>query len=367
MKNAIQVIGLFLFLVSAANAASLQKVSNTQLPAIQYQGDAALLKTAIERQLAQCKTENAKDTFMFGTNKITRAQWCTKTGDKLIQLLKKFPKPDDFWREVKKGFVWYQSTGSDGAGAVKYTSYYFPSLDAKKTPDSTFKFPLYTKPSDLVAGTPYYTHQEITEKQLLAGKGLEIAYVNDYYDAFIFHVQGAGAIQVLDEGPTPVRKILNYASGNGHKYVSVGKILRDEYSLPDTKLNLKGMKEWFAQNPDKLYEVLFRNPSYIFFQVDADGPYGVKNIILTPRHSIATDHTQFPLGAVGLVVTEIPSVDAAGNTTWTPYASLAVNQDVGGAIKGAGRVDLYWGEGKQAEETAGNMNRGGKLFFLVAK
>jgi len=351
-----------------AHSAPLKKIKSSQLSTLKFTGDLSLLQTALTRQLAQCKTENAKDTFLFANQSVTRSQWCLKTGNKLIALVAKFPNPYDFWREVQKEFVWYQSTGSDGLGKVLYTSYYAPSMDVKLVPDQDFKYPLYRAPTDLVAGTPYLTHEEIIGKNKLAGRGLEIAYTKDYFENFIFQVQGAGAIHILDAGTGPARKVLNYAAGNGQKYLSVGKVLRDEYGLPEAQLNLPGMRNWFLVHPDKMMEVLFRSPSFVFFKEDVDGPYGVKNIVLTPKSSFASDQSLFPLGSVALVVTEIPTVDSAtGALTWTPHATLAVNQDVGGAIKGAGRVDLYWGEGKQAEETAGYMNRHGLLFFLVAK
>ncbi len=46
---------------------------------------------------------------------------------------------------------------------------------------------------------------------------------------------------------------------------------------------------------------------------------------------------------------------------------LVLNQDTGGAVRGLGRVDLFWGQGREAELSAGNMKQEGKLFFLVLK
>jgi membrane-bound lytic murein transglycosylase A len=42
-------------------------------------------------------------------------------------------------------------------------------------------------------------------------------------------------------------------------------------------------------------------------------------------------------------------------------------QDTGAAIKGAGRADLFWGNGHYAETAAGNMKEQGQLYFLVKK
>ena len=42
-------------------------------------------------------------------------------------------------------------------------------------------------------------------------------------------------------------------------------------------------------------------------------------------------------------------------------------QDSGGAIKGPGRLDLFWGGGDYAETAAGLMKQPGRLYLLVKK
>jgi len=44
-----------------------------------------------------------------------------------------------------------------------------------------------------------------------------------------------------------------------------------------------------------------------------------------------------------------------------------MNQDTGGAIKGVSRCDLFCGNGKDAEFSAGHMKQRGRLYFLVLK
>jgi membrane-bound lytic murein transglycosylase len=41
--------------------------------------------------------------------------------------------------------------------------------------------------------------------------------------------------------------------------------------------------------------------------------------------------------------------------------------DIGGAIKGAGRVDIYCGEGKQAKSCTYNVSSKGFVYLLIAK
>jgi hypothetical protein len=44
-----------------------------------------------------------------------------------------------------------------------------------------------------------------------------------------------------------------------------------------------------------------------------------------------------------------------------------VDQDAGAAIKGPGRVDIFWGTGKEAGDIAGSIKEKGKLFYLLIK
>ena len=50
-----------------------------------------------------------------------------------------------------------------------------------------------------------------------------------------------------------------------------------------------------------------------------------------------------------------------------PLRRFVLNQDRGGAIRGAGRADFFWGRGEEAATRAGLMKQPGRLFFLVPK
>ena len=60
-------------------------------------------------------------------------------------------------------------------------------------------------------------------------------------------------------------------------------------------------------------------------------------------------------------------VRADGSVRWEPLERFVLNQDTGGAIRGPGRVDFFWGRGEQAELAAGVMRQPGSLYFLVPK
>ena len=52
---------------------------------------------------------------------------------------------------------------------------------------------------------------------------------------------------------------------------------------------------------------------------------------------------------------------------WIPFSRFVLNQDTGGAIKGPGRADIFWGSGEYAEIAAGHLKHRGDLYVLVLK
>ena len=61
-------------------------------------------------------------------------------------------------------------------------------------------------------------------------------------------------------------------------------------------------------------------------------------------------------------------IDSEGKfKEWVDFSRFVMNQDTGGAIKGAGRADLFWGGGEYAQLAAGNMKQEGDLYILIKK
>ena len=69
----------------------------------------------------------------------------------------------------------------------------------------------------------------------------------------------------------------------------------------------------------------------------------------------AVDRAPHPLGAPFYVVAEGPD----------PVRGLMVAQDTGGAIKGIGRADIFFGAGEEAERRAGQLKAHGTLYVLL--
>ena len=72
--------------------------------------------------------------------------------------------------------------------------------------------------------------------------------------------------------------------------------------------------------------------------------------------------------SIAYIVTEKPvSYDKKGTPIKEKYNAFVIDRDSGGAIKGPGRVDIYWGMGSEAEFTAGHMKSYGTLYYLKKK
>ena len=99
-----------------------------------------------------------------------------------------------------------------------------------------------------------------------------------------------------------------------------------------------------------------------------NGPLGSLGIPLTPGRSVALDSKVFPKGALGFISCQKPLVNDQGEIIgWTKFSRFALNQDSGGAIKGAGRADVFWGSGPYAELAAGHLQHDGDLYVLIKK
>ena len=183
-------------------------------------------------------------------------------------------------------------------------------------------------------------------------------------DVFFLQIQGSGKVY-LDDGD-----VINvhYHTTNGQPYRSIGKLLIDEEKITVEEMSMQKIREYLNNHPEEMDGVFNYNPSYVFFKIEPEGPLGNINVKLTPGRSIALDRFIFPKGALVFIQTEKPVVDSAGQIhRWQPFSRFALNQDTGGAIRGPGRADLFWGNGPYAEIAAGHMKHTGKLFFLVLK
>ena len=133
-------------------------------------------------------------------------------------------------------------------------------------------------------------------------------------------------------------------------------------------MSMQSIRNLLSTHPEVIDKVLNHNASYVFFERKEDGPYGNINVSLTPGRSIALDARLFPKGALAFISCQKPVVDNRREITgWKNFSRFVLNQDTGGAIKGGGRADLFWGSGPDAAVAAGNLKHEGELYLLIRK
>ncbi len=280
-------------------------------------------------------------------------------------------------RELRARFELYRSKGRAHTGEVLFTAYCEPIYDASRTPSARFRYPLYRRPADLVSDAEgrclgrrllngrlvaYFTRREIDEGGALRGRGLELVWLRDPFEAFLVHVQGSARLRLVDEGGRLLP--VGYAGKTDRPYRSVGKALVRDGKLEPEEVSLAALKRYFRDHPAELLPYLYENESYVFFRVSEGGPYGSLNEPVTPEVTIATDKAVFPRAALAFVEAAVPRTPTGPPR---PFRRFCLDQDTGGAIRSAGRADIFLGTGPEAEARAGRTRAVGRLFYLFVK
>ncbi|HWB46213.1 MAG TPA: MltA domain-containing protein [Hyphomicrobiaceae bacterium] len=262
------------------------------------------------------------------------------------------------------------------------TGYYEPMIKGSRTPQGPYQTPIYKRPPDLVnlvdetqrgakgealtharktakGFEPFYTRAEI-EQGALKGKGLELLYFADPVDVFFMQIQGSGRVALTDG--TTVR--VHYDGKNGYPYSSIGRYLIEKGLLAADKVSMGALRKWLHADPERGKHVMWQNPSFVFFRElvgEAKGPLGAMNVPLTPGRSLAVDPAHHALGS--LIYVSAPGVKH-GSGKAASFEHLMVAQDVGSAIKGPERGDIYFGSGEAAGRLAGVTKHAATFFVL---
>lgn len=265
---------------------------------------------------------------------------------------------------LEQHLVPYSVQPPRGTSPGLLTGYYEPVLAGSRRPTAQQRHALHGLPADLLPGRPYWTRQQIETLPAAqaALRGREIAYVADPIDAFVLHVQGSGRLLVTEPDGRTRTVRLAYAGNNGQPYQSVGRWLIDQGELQPGQASWPQIRAWTQAHPDRVTELLWANPRYVFFREEAlpdpaQGPRGAQGVPLTPGRSIAVDPQSVPFGTpVWLDSTE----PLAGR----PLRRMVIAQDSGSAIKGAVRADYFWGWGPDAAAQAGRMKQPLRMWVL---
>lgn len=243
----------------------------------------------------------------------------------------------------------------DGQDAL-FTGYFEPELDGDLYRSERFRYPIYKMPNEALAQNPWLTRREILDGDVMAGRGLEIAWVDDPVELFFLQIQGSGRIRL----PNGRYIRVGYRGANGHPYKSIGVELVRRGVYQPHQVSAQVIKNWVRRNPEDGRELLYHNPSYVFFRevskVPADqGPLGAMNRSVTAMRSIAVDPSYVKLGTPVWIEKEGEN----------PLRRLMIAQDTGSAIKGAQRADVFFGTGDQAGLAAGKLRDPGRMLVLM--
>lgn len=365
---------------------SMQKLLPADFPCFSDDLGYDALAYGIAQNLAYLEKLSCQKLFSLGDRQYTRDQLMA-SHERFLSFILQNPSQGRLNQFIREHYDLYQSAGKDQEGQVLFTGYYEPMLRGSLRASSTYSHPIYERPDDLMTidlsafsprfghdkiigridgrrFVPYFDRKAIDYENKLDGVATPLVWVDDPIDLFFLHIQGSGRVYLDSGACMPV----HYHAANGHPYRSIGKWLIEKEKIPRAQMSMQAIRKYLVEHPQEVEAILSTNPSYVFFKRELVGPLGCLGVPLTPGRSLALDRRVFPLATLGFIQTKKPVIDGQGNIDrWINCSRFVVNQDTGGAIRGPGRADLFWGDGSYARIAAGHMQHHGKLYFLVLK
>ena len=347
--------------------------------------DLSSLETALDRSL-QYYEKIKESSFRYGNRDIQVAELRASLLA-FREILRGEDSVEMKMNRIEATFELVPATGRDEPSRVIFTGYYIPTLNGSWIKTGRFRHPLYRKPDDLIVVNlgkfdskyrreqligrmardeliPYYTRDEIDRKGALDGRRLELLWVDDPIALYSLHVQGSGKIRMPDGRII----VVSYAQSNGRPFRSMSNALIEREKMTAPEVSYPRVQQYLRDNPDELSDLFSYNDRYIFFRRVERDPLGSLQVPVTSGRTIATDPDVFPKGALALIKTRKPLFDDDGQIRqWVPFSRFVLNQDAGAAIKGPGRVDIFCGDGPNAEQLAGSFKEQGEIYILLRK
>ncbi len=262
------------------------------------------------------------------------------------------------------------------------TGYYEPEVDGSPVRTDRFNVPVYGRPLDLVPSRPQadgnkgavsrydgerlvpYWDRAAIEDGALAGRGLEICWLQDPIDLFFMQIQGSARVRLPDGQVLR----LNYDGHNGQPYVPVGRLLIERGQVPRDQMSMDRIRSFMEADPAAGRALRRENPSFVFFRAvplaSGAGALGAQGVGLTPGRSIAVDRELHTYGTPFFIDARLPLRSTVSDT---PFQHLMIAQDTGSAIVGPARADIFFGAGAEAGRIAGRMRDPGAFFILVPR
>jgi membrane-bound lytic murein transglycosylase A len=352
------------------------------LPSYTDDHDRTSLIRVLESQKHYLENQPESEGLSIGSFRVSNDVLLESVND-MLDFLQTNPDHSQLSQFISSNYLFFQAGGrkSNWGRKMLVTGYYAPLFKGSLTKEAPYLTPLYMRPPALIQQTgpdgkkevgrydgegnliDFWTRKEIETEHHLAGN--ELVYLQDPFDAYLLHVQGSGKIAFPDGSV----KSVGFAGTNGLTYKSIGKYLVDQKIMKLKEVNIPAIRGYLDKHPNELFPLLHQNPRYIFFQWgDNKGPRGSSGEHLTAGRSIAIDPQALPTGTIAYLKSEKPVLDATHTIKkWQPMNRFVFPQDSGSAIKGTGRVDVFWGSGGYAETTANHMAHPGELYFLIKK
>lgn len=295
----------------------------------------------------------------------------------LEDLERLLPRLDKNPELLGRYFVWYELQSG-----AEMTGYYTPVIDASLTKKGSYKFPVYRVPPDLRKARPgqthpwseqlrkayrvehgkilpYHSRRAIDIDKVLAGRGLEVAWLKNPVDLFYMHVQGGGVLRL----PDGRLRTAVFSGSNGLSFMGLGSILYKKGILKKSQLSREKIRDYLLSNPGHMWELMAENESYIFFKITRGQPLGAIGKPLHAKVSLATDPQLIPLGSIVSFRTDLYS--AAGKPAYR-VNGVGMAQDTGKAIRGA-RLDYYIGTGNEYKYSAHHLKNHIPMYLLISR
>lgn len=347
--------------------------------------DLASLEKAIDRSL-QYYDRVREPSFRFGDRLIAVAELKATLLD-FREIIRSRDANETKIRRIYENFDFLPPPGQNNSQNVIFTGYYVPTLEGSWSKTSRFRYPVYRKPDDLVVVNlgkfdakykdeqligrmergevaPYFTRNEIDRTGAIAGRNLEMLWVDDPIALYSLHVQGSGKIRLPDGRIV----IVSYAQSNGRPFRSISRTLVEAGKIAPNDVSYARIQQYLRENPNELSDIFGYNERYIFFRRVERDPLGSLGLPVTDGRTVATDPGVYPKGSLALIRTRKPVFDREGAIKqWAPLTRFVLNQDAGAAIKGPSRVDIFCGDGPDSERLAGSFREKGDIYIIVRK
>ncbi|MFZ7127009.1 MAG: murein transglycosylase A [Desulfobacterales bacterium] len=361
----------------------LTVLSKAEYPDFSDDMDFDELDRGIGQSLVYLKRIPPDRAISFGSDRYS-ARHVRDSLERFLTFIRTTPDRDRLNRFIREHYTVYQSRGRTPDGDVLFTGYFEPIYEGSLEPSAGFPVPAYGLPRDLIKVdlslfseswkgrqlvgrvennrlVPYFDREQIVRR----GPGPDfpaVAWLKDPIDLYFLQIQGSGRIRTPDG-----REIgLLYAGKNGLPARLIGRRLIEDGRISREEMSMQRIRQYLNRHPQEIAPRINQDPSYVFFRISDTGPLGSLGVEVIPGRSIATDREVFPPAALAFIETEKPLVRETRQIgEWAPLHRFVLNQDTGGAIKGPGRVDLFWGSGPYAETAAGHMKHTGRLYLLV--